>query len=73
MKIKHILQLPFGTSVNLDENVPESGVVGKSLTVDFENYYKVLGTPTNIFSEVLISKAETLREGQKFILYKIST
>lgn len=65
MKIKHILQLPFGTSVNLDENVPESGVVGKSLTVDFENYYKVLGTPTNIFSEVLISKAETLREGQK--------
>lgn len=65
MKIKHILQLPFGTSVNLDENVPESGVVGKSLTVDFENYYKVLGTPTNIFLEVLISKAETLREGQK--------
>nr|DAJ83881.1 MAG TPA: hypothetical protein [Caudoviricetes sp.] len=65
MKIKHILQLPFGTSVNLDENVPESGVVGKSLTIDFENYYKVLGTPTNIFSEVLISKAETLREGQK--------
>ena len=65
MKIKHILQLPFGTSVNLDENVPESGVVGKSLTVDFENYYKVLGTPTNIFSEVLISKAETLKEGQK--------
>nr|DAK39324.1 MAG TPA: hypothetical protein [Caudoviricetes sp.] len=65
MKIKHILQLPFGTSVNLDENVPESGVVGKSLTVDFENYYKVVGSPTNIFSEVLISKAETLREGQK--------
>jgi len=65
MKIKHILQLPFGTSVNLDENVPESGVVGKSLTVDFENYYKVVGTPTNIFSEVLISKAETLMEGQE--------
>lgn len=65
MKIKHILQLPFGTSVNLDENVPESGVVGKFLTVDFENYYKVVGSPTNIFSEVLISKAETLREGQK--------
>lgn len=65
MKIKHILQLPFGTSVNLDENVPESGVVGKFLTVDFENYYKVVGTPTNIFSEVLISKAETLKEGQK--------
>ena len=65
MKIKHILQLPFGTSINLDENVPESGVVGKFLTVDFENYYKVLGTPTNIFSEVLISKAETLKEGQK--------
>ena len=65
MKIKHILQLPFETSVNLDKNIPESGVVGKSLTVDFENYYKVLGTPTNIFSEVLISKAETLREGQK--------
>lgn len=65
MKIKHILQLPFGTSVNLDENVPESGVVGKFLTVDFENYYEVVGSPTNIFSEVLISKAETLREGQK--------
>lgn len=65
MKIKHILQLPFGTSVNLDENVPESGVVGKFLTVDFENYYKVVGSPTNIFSEVLISKAETLKEGQK--------
>lgn len=65
MKIKHILQLPFGTSVNLDENVPESGVVGKFLTVDFENYYKVVGSPTNIFSEILISKAETLREGQK--------
>lgn len=65
MKIKHILQLPFETSVNLDENVPESGVVGKFLTVDFENYYKVVGSPTNIFSEVLISKAETLREGQK--------
>lgn len=65
MKIKHILQLPFGTSVNLGENVPESGVVGKFLTVDFENYYKVVGSPTNIFSEVLISKAETLREGQK--------
>lgn len=65
MKIKHILQLPFGTSVNLDENVPESGVVGKFLTVDFENYYKVVGAPTNIFSEVLILKAETLREGQK--------
>lgn len=65
MKIKHILQLPFGTSVNLDRNVPESGVVGKFLTVDFENYYKVVGTPTNIFSEVLISKAETLMEGQE--------
>ncbi|MFS9215319.1 hypothetical protein [Streptococcus infantis] len=65
MKIKHILQLPFGTSVNLDKNVPESGVVGNFLTVDFENYYKVVGTPTNIFSEVLISKAETLREGQE--------
>ena len=52
MKIKHILQLPFGTSVNLDKNIPEY-------------YYKVLGTPTNIFSEVLISKTETLREGQK--------
>nr|DAK16241.1 MAG TPA: hypothetical protein [Caudoviricetes sp.] len=65
MKIKHILQLPFGTSVNLDKNVPESGVVGKFLTVDFENYYKVVGTPTNIFSEVLISKAETLMEGQE--------
>ena len=37
MKIKHILQLPFGTSINLDENVPESGVVGKFLTVDFKN------------------------------------
>nr|DAX64714.1 MAG TPA: hypothetical protein [Caudoviricetes sp.] len=65
MKIKHILQLPFGTSVNLDKNVPESGVVGKFLTVDFENYYKIVGTPTNIFSEVLISKAETLMEGQE--------
>ena len=65
MKIKHILQLPFGTSVNLDKNVPESGVVGNFLTVDFENYYKVVGTPTNIFSEVLISKAETLMEGQE--------
>ena len=65
MKIKHILQLPFETSVNLDKNVPEFGVVGKFLTVDFENYYKVVGSPTNIFSEVLISKAETLREGQK--------
>lgn len=65
MKIKHILQLPFGTSINLDKNVPESGVVGKFLTVDFENYYKVVGTPTNIFSEVLISKAETLTEGQE--------
>ncbi|AMP66372.1 MULTISPECIES: hypothetical protein [Streptococcus] len=65
MKIKHILQLPFGTSINLDENVPESGVVGKFLTVDFENYYKVEGVPTNIFSEVLISKAETLTEGQE--------
>nr|DAW04226.1 MAG TPA: hypothetical protein [Caudoviricetes sp.] len=65
MKIKHILQLPFGTSINLDKNVPESGVVGKFLTVDFENYYKVVGTPTNIFSEVLISKAETLMEGQE--------
>ena len=65
MKIKHILQLPFGTSINLDENVPESGVVGKFLTVDFENYYKVVGAPTNIFSEVLISKTETLTEGQE--------
>lgn len=65
MKIKHILQLPFGTSINLDKNVPESGVVGKFLTVDFEKYYKVVGAPTNIFSEVLISKAETLTEGQE--------
>ena len=65
MKIKHILQLPFGTSINLDENVPESGVVGKFLTVDFKNYYKVVGAPTNIFSEVLISKAEALMEGQE--------
>ena len=65
MKIKHILQLPFGTSINLDENVPKSGVVGKFLTVDFKNYYKVVGAPTNLFSEVLISKAETLTEGQE--------
>ena len=65
MKIKHILQLPFGTSINLDENIPESGVVGKFLTVDFENYYKVVGAPTSIFSEVLISKAEMLTEGQE--------
>ena len=41
MKIKHILQLPFGTSINLDENVPKSGVVGKFLTVDFKHSYKV--------------------------------
>ena len=65
MKIKHILQLPFGTPINLDENVPESGVVGKFLTVDFKNRYKVVGAPTNIFSEILISKAETLKEGQE--------
>lgn len=65
MKIKHILQLPFGTSINLDENIPESGVVGKFLTVNFENYYKVVGAPTNFFSEVLISKAEMLTEGQE--------
>nr|DAQ04599.1 MAG TPA: hypothetical protein [Caudoviricetes sp.]DAR96585.1 MAG TPA: hypothetical protein [Caudoviricetes sp.] len=65
MKIKHILQLPFGTSINLDENVPESGVVGKFLTVDFKNYYEVVGAPTNFFSEVLISKAEALMEGQE--------
>ena len=65
MKIKHILQLPFGTSINLDENIPESGVVGKFLTVNFENNYKVVGAPTNIFSEVLISKAEMLTEGQE--------
>ena len=65
MKIKHILQLPFGTSINLDENVPKSGGVGKFLTVDFKHYYKVEGVPTNIFSEVLISKTETLTEGQE--------
>ena len=65
MKIKHILHLPFGTSINLDENIPESGVVGTFLTVNFENYYKVVGAPTNIFSEVLISKAEMLTEGQE--------
>ncbi|MCU0082076.1 hypothetical protein [Streptococcus danieliae] len=69
MKIKDIFQAPFGTVISLDENVPSDGVVGKLLTVDEVVFHKVKGTPSNIWTEVLIDKTDDFSVGQtvKFV------
>lgn len=72
MKIDKITQTPFGTIVSLDQNVPSEGVVGSFLTVNGETLHKVKGTPTNVWTEILVDKTDKLQEGQEVKFMKIA-
>lgn len=69
MKIKEIFQAPFGTIIAFDENVPSDGVIGKLLTADDVVFHKVKGTPSNVWTDVLIDKTDDFSVGQtvKFV------
>ncbi len=69
MKIKEIFQAPFGTIISFDENVPSDGVIGKLLTADDAVFHKVKGTPSNVWTDILIDKTDDFSVGQavKFV------
>lgn len=70
MKINDITQFPFGTVLSLSGNVPDNSV-GKFLTADGKHLHKIKGTPSNIWTEVLIESTYDMQIGQEVKIMKI--
>lgn len=64
MKIDNITQTPVGTILSLSENLPDNSV-GNYITVDGGTLYQIKGTASNVWTEILIEKADNLEIGQE--------
>ena len=69
MRIVDINRFPFGTVLSLSEDVP-SDVIGGYLSADGTTLYKVKGTPSNIWTEVLLEGDADLKIGQEITFLK---
>ena len=69
MKITDIHKFSIGTNVSLSEDAP-SDVIGGYLSTDGTTLYKVKGTPSNIWTEVLLEGDADLKIGQEVTFLK---
>ena len=69
MKITDIHKFSIGTNVSLSEDAP-SDVIGGYLSADGTTLYKVKGTPSNIWTEVLLEGDADLKIGQEVTFLK---
>ncbi|MGF0112375.1 hypothetical protein ACQRDX_06085 [Streptococcus sp. SGI.013] len=70
MKINSITQAPFGTILSLSDTLP-SNSVGNYLSTDGEVLHKIKGTPSDLWSDVLIDKTTDVFVGQEVQVLKI--
>ncbi|MBE6165032.1 MAG: hypothetical protein E7156_07000 [Streptococcus gallolyticus] len=71
MKIKNITQTPFGTILSLSDNLPNNSV-GSYITVDGGTLHQIKGTPSNVWTEILIDKTDNFKIGQEIIFKNIA-
>ena len=71
MKVNNVTQTPFGTILSLSENLPNNSV-GHFLSTDGNTLYKIKGTPSNAWTEVLIDKTADIHVGQEIKIMKIA-
>ncbi|HEL2202505.1 TPA: hypothetical protein U1W00_001510 [Streptococcus suis] len=71
MKINNVTQAPFGTILSLSDALPENSV-GHFLTVDGNTLHKIEGTPSNLWSEVLVARTTDIHVGQEINILKIA-
>lgn len=71
MKVNNITQAPFGTILSLSENLP-SFSVGNFISTDGVTLHKIKGSPSDIWTEVLIDKTTDIKIGQEIQILKLA-
>lgn len=71
MRINNVTQTPFGTILSLSNDLPQNSV-GNFLSVDGINLHQIKGTPSDIWTEVLIDKTDDIKIGQEVKILKVA-
>lgn len=71
MKIKDVIQSPFGTILSFVEQLPQ-GSVGSFLTTNGNVLHKIKAAPSNVWTEVLVEKTDVFSAGQDVEIVKIA-